>query len=467
MLPREFLRESAERLLREMPERFTGSGIEEFAELDRLRRETVTKLEEKRRRRNELTSVRGRPSPEGLAEMKALKEEIKELEGEEEKTSAGLAAVEARIPNVPHDSVPRGKDETANRVERTWGTPPSFSFEPRAHWDLGPALGILDFDRGAKLAGARFTVLTGAGARLSRALIAFMLDLHTREHGYTEVSPPVMANADSLFTAGQLPKFEEDLFRMREGYYLIPTAEVPLTNLHRDEILSPGALPIRYAAYTPCFRAEAGAAGRDTRGMIRQHQFDKIEIMTFASPDDSYEHLERLTGHAEEVLKRLRPSLPRRRRSRRATSGSAPRRRTTWKSGCRGRTPTGRSPPARTSRRSRRAAARSASAAPREKNPSSCTPSTARRWRSAARWSRSSKTSSARTARSRSRKRCAHTSAPLKYATKVSPLSRQDDPDRAARSSRPRRPSSSPARESSRDIALSPRERPGESRSSD
>ncbi|HEV8119099.1 MAG TPA: serine--tRNA ligase, partial [Thermoanaerobaculia bacterium] len=156
-----------------MPERFTGSGIEEFAELDRLRRETVTKLEEKRRRRNEVTSVRGRPSPEGLAEMKALKEEIRELEGQEEKTSAGLAAVEARIPNVPHDSVPRGKDETANRVERTWGTPPSFSFEPRAHWDLGPALGILDFDRGVKLAGARFTVLMGAGARLSRALIAF------------------------------------------------------------------------------------------------------------------------------------------------------------------------------------------------------------------------------------------------------------------------------------------------------
>src|SRR5512143_1458084 len=172
MLPREFLRENAERLLREMPERFSGSGVEEFAALDRRRRETVTRLEEKRRRRNELTSVRGRPSPEALAEMKALKEEIRALEQEEEKTSLDLSTVETRIPNVPHDSVPRGKDETANRVERTWGTPAAFPFEVKAHWDLGPALGILDFDRGAKLAGTRFTVLTGAGARLSRALTA-------------------------------------------------------------------------------------------------------------------------------------------------------------------------------------------------------------------------------------------------------------------------------------------------------
>jgi seryl-tRNA synthetase len=305
MLPREFLRENAERLLREMPERFSGSGIEEFVALDRRRRETVTRLEEKRRRRNEVTAVRGRPSPETLAEMKALKEEIRALEEEEERTNAELSAVETRIPNVPQDSVPRGKDETANRVERTWGSPPRFAFEPRAHWDLGPALGILDFDRGSRLAGARFTVLRGAGARLSRALIAFMLDLHTREHGYTEVFPPFLANSASLFAVGQLPKFEEDLFRTREGYYLIPTAEVPLTNLHREEILPAESLPIRYVAYTPCFRAEAGAAGRDTRGMIRQHQFEKVELMTFALPGESNEHLERLTGHAEEVLKRL------------------------------------------------------------------------------------------------------------------------------------------------------------------
>jgi seryl-tRNA synthetase len=305
MLPREFLRENAARLLGQMPERFAGSGIEQFEELDRLRRETITRLEEKRRRRNELTAGRGRPSPEALAEMKALKEEIRQLEQQEERTSLDLSAVETRIPNVPHESVPRGADETANRVERTWGEPPAFSFAPKAHWDLGPALGILDFDRGARLAGARFTVLTGAGARLSRALTAFMLDLHTRDHGYTEVLPPSLANSDSLFATGNLPKFEGDLFRTREGYYLIPTAEVPLTNMHRDEILPAEALPIRYVAHTPCFRAEAGAAGRDTRGMIRQHQFEKVEIMTFAHPRESYEYLERLTGHAEEVLKRL------------------------------------------------------------------------------------------------------------------------------------------------------------------
>lgn len=305
MLPREFLRENAARLAAEMPERFAGSGIERFAELDRQRRDTITRLEEKRRRRNELTSVRGKPSPEGLAEMKALKEEIRLLEQEDERHTQDLSTLETRIPNVPHDSVPRGKDETSNRLERTWGDPRTFSFPPQAHWDLGPALGILDFERGVKLAGARFTVLKGAGARLSRALAAFMLDLHTREHGYTEVFPPVLANRQSLLATGQLPKFEEDLFRTPEGYYLIPTAEVPLTNMHRDEILPGEALPIRYAAYTSCFRSEAGAAGRDTRGMIRQHQFEKVEIMVFARPEDSYAHLESLTGHAEEVLKRL------------------------------------------------------------------------------------------------------------------------------------------------------------------
>jgi seryl-tRNA synthetase len=274
-------------------------------ELDRLRRDTITRLEEKRRRRNALTSVRGKPSPEGLAEMKSLKEEIRLLEQEDEQHSLDLSVIETRIPNVPHDSVPRGKDESANRLERTWGEPRTFSFPPQAHWDLGPALGILDFERGAKLAGARFTVLKGAGARLSRALAAFMLDLHTREHGYTEILPPFLTNGDSLFGTGQLPKFEEDLFRTREGYYLIPTAEVPLTNLHRDEILPAEALPIRYAAYSSCFRSEAGAAGRDTRGMIRQHQFEKVEVMMFARPEDSYAHLESLTNHAEEVLKRL------------------------------------------------------------------------------------------------------------------------------------------------------------------
>ncbi len=305
MLSREFLREKAERLLSAYPERYAGSGLERFVDLDRRRREAVTRLEEKRRRRNELTAVRGKPSPAALAEMKTLKEEIRRMEEEAERDDTELLEVEKRIPNAPQESVPRGKDETGNRVERSWGEPRNFDFAPAPHWDLGPALGILDFERGVKLAGARFTVLKGAGARLTRALLNFMLDIHTREHGYTEIWPPSLANAESLFGTGQLPKLEEDLFRTREGFYLIPTGEVPLTNLHRDEILRAEDLPLRYTAYTPCFRAEAGAAGRDTRGMVRQHQFDKVEIVMFTKPEDSGTALETLTGHAEEVLKRL------------------------------------------------------------------------------------------------------------------------------------------------------------------
>jgi seryl-tRNA synthetase len=305
MLPRDFLRENAERLLAEFPERYSGSGLERFVELDRRRRETVTRLEQKRRRRNELSSVKGKPSPEVLAEVKALKEEIRQLEAEVAQDDAELSQVEQRIPNVPQAGVPRGGDERANRTERLWGEPPRLDFAALAHWDLGPSLGILDFERGAKLAGARFTVLMGAGARLSRALTAFLLDLHTRDHGYEEVLPPALANAESLFGTGQLPKFEEDLFQTREGYYLIPTGEVPLTNLHRDEILPGESLPLLYTACTPCFRAEAGAAGRDTRGMIRQHQFDKVELVTLTTPEDSSAALERLTGHAETALQRL------------------------------------------------------------------------------------------------------------------------------------------------------------------
>jgi seryl-tRNA synthetase len=305
MLPREFLRENAQRLAREMPERFAGTGLEQYDALDRERRAKVTLLEEKRRRRNELSALRGKPSPEQLAEMKTLKEEIHHLERATEEADGMLAAVEKSVPNVPHETVPRGADAAANRVERTWGTPRNFDFQPQAHWDLGPALEILDFERGAKLAGARFTVLKGAAARLSRALMNFCLDVHVREQGYTEIAPPALANADSLFGTGQLPKFEADLFRTREGYYLIPTAEVPLTNLHRDEILKGKELPILYTAGTPCFRSEAGAAGRDARGMIRQHQFDKVEILMVTRPEDSYAALKTLTANAEELLQRL------------------------------------------------------------------------------------------------------------------------------------------------------------------
>jgi seryl-tRNA synthetase len=305
MLPREFLREHAARLLEEMPERYAGSPLARWSELDRNRRDVVARLEEKRRRRNELTSGKGKPSAEALEEMKALKEEIRALEADAEKSDAELAEAEWMIPNAPQDTVPRGKDETQNRVERTWGEPPRFSFEPRAHWDLGPALGILDFEAGARLAGARFTVLRGDGARLARALQNFFLDLHTQESGYTEILPPVLVNRESLLGTGQLPKFEEDLFVTSAGYYLIPTAEVPLTNLHRDEILPDSALPIRYTGHTSCFRAEAGAAGRDTRGMIRNHQFEKVEIVQMVRPEDSNAALEELTGHAEKVLQRL------------------------------------------------------------------------------------------------------------------------------------------------------------------
>ena len=305
MLPREFLRENAQRLLEEMPERYGGSGLEEYAALDRERRSKVTLLEEKRRRRNELSALRGKPAPEALNEMKALKEEIRDLERTTEEADGMLLALEKAIPNVPQSDVPRGRDASANRVERTWGSPRAFDFTPQAHWDLGPALGVLDFARGAKLAGARFTVLTGAGARLSRALSNFFLDIHVREQGYTEMATPAMANADSLFGTGQLPKFEADLFQTRQGLYLIPTSEVTLTNLHRDEILKAAELPILYTAASPCFRSEAGAAGRDTRGMIRQHQFDKVEIVMFTRPEDSAAAHETLTGHAEEILRRL------------------------------------------------------------------------------------------------------------------------------------------------------------------
>ncbi len=305
MLPREYLRENADRLVSELPERFGDTGLERYAEIEQQRRDAVTKLEEKRRRRNELTAVRARPSPEVLAEMKALKEEIRELEERAEEADRMLASVEKLVPNVPHSSVPRGPDENANRVERTWGELPRFDFAPQPHWDLGPALGILDFERGVKIAGARFTVLQGAAARLSRALSSFFLDVHVEEQGYREVLPPFLANSDSLFGTGQLPKFEADLFQTREGYYLIPTAEVPVTNLHRDEILKAEELPLLYTAATPCFRSEAGAAGRDTRGMIRQHQFDKVEVVMFTRPEESYAALETLTAHAEDLLRRL------------------------------------------------------------------------------------------------------------------------------------------------------------------
>jgi seryl-tRNA synthetase len=245
-------------------------------------------------------------------ELKALSAEVKTLE---EQLAAVESEVEERllaIPNLPHESTPDGAGEADNPVRRVWGDKPSFDFTPKPHWEVGAELGILDFERASKLSGARFSVLVGQGARLERALIAFMLDLHTREHGYTEIYPPFLVRGEALRGTGQLPKFEQDLFKTfradpedKSPLYLIPTAEVPVTNFHADEILEGEKLPIAYSAYTPCFRSEAGSYGKDVRGLIRQHQFDKVELVRFCPPEQSQEQLELLTSHAEEVLKRL------------------------------------------------------------------------------------------------------------------------------------------------------------------
>jgi seryl-tRNA synthetase len=245
------------------------------------------------------------PADDAVAAMKQVGERIADCEGSLRTIEDSLSSIALRIPNLPHSSVPIGQGADQNLEVRRWGQPPLMA-AAKSHWEIGEHLGILDFDRAAKIAGARFAVLSGQGARLERALINFMLDLHTSKHGYREVLPPFMVNRPAMTGTGQLPKFEEDLFRLRdEDYFLIPTAEVPVTNLHREEILSESALPIRYTAYTPCFRREAGSYGKDTRGLIRLHQFNKVELVAFVHPAHSYEELERLTGHAEVVLQRL------------------------------------------------------------------------------------------------------------------------------------------------------------------
>lgn len=241
-----------------------------------------------------------------MAAMKAVGERIKTIEDELRNVEEALTDLNLRIPNLPHASVPIGKDASDNKETRRWGSPPALRIPAKSHWEIGETLGILDFDRAAKISGARFAVMTGAGARLERALINYMLDLHTTQHGYREVLPPFLVNRSSMTATGQLPKFEDDSFRLRdEDYFLIPTAEVPVTNLHRDEMLTESALPIRYTAYTPCFRREAGSYGKDTRGLIRLHQFNKVELVTFTLPEQSYEELERLTNHAEAILQGL------------------------------------------------------------------------------------------------------------------------------------------------------------------
>jgi seryl-tRNA synthetase len=290
-----------------------ATELDELATLETQRRRLLPELEGLKREQNatgdQVAQARrqGRDAS-GLQEASRQRaQRIKqlgiELDACEQRRNRGLLA----IPNLPHESVPEGRGSADNVEVRKHGTPREFAFTPQAHWDLGPALGIIDFERGTKIAGARFSVLTGAGARLERALTSFMLHLHTTEHGYTEVAPPYMANTASLTGTGNLPKFEADLFKIAGDWdlYLVPTAEVPLTNMHRGEILDGRQLPIRYTAYTPCFRSEAGSYGADVRGLIRQHQFDKVELMAFTTPDASYDELERLTGNAEEVLRRL------------------------------------------------------------------------------------------------------------------------------------------------------------------
>jgi seryl-tRNA synthetase len=312
MLDLKFIRSNLPKVKQMVVDRGYDLDIDRFSMLDRERREGLTALEELRHRRNrvseEIAAMKraGEDASAFIEEMKGVSSWIKEMEKD---LAAGLEDLEhmlLEIPNMPHESVPVGRGEEDNPVVRTYGEIRKMDFDPKPHWELGENLGILDFACAAKLAGARFALYRGMGARLERALINFMLDIHTREHGYLEVLPPFIVNSTTMTGTGQLPKFEEDLFKLRgTDYYLIPTAEVPVTNIHRDETLAGEDLPVRYVAYTPCFRSEAGSHGKDTRGLIRQHQFNKVELVKFTTPEASYDELESLTRDAEEILRRL------------------------------------------------------------------------------------------------------------------------------------------------------------------
>jgi seryl-tRNA synthetase len=287
-------------------------GLTALLELDAQRRELIVESDQLRQSKGETergmrTADRSAPEfAEFRDKMRAVAQEIKGVAEKQRVVEEQLEAIVLTIPNVPHESVQPGADETSNVVVNQWGTQPSFSFEPLPHWEVAGALGLLDFEAAAKITGARFAVYRGALARLERALISFMLDLHTTQHGYTEILPPFLVNPKSMQGTGQFPKFKDDAFILeRDDLVLIPTAEVPLTNLHRDEIIDEGSLPIRYTAYTPCFRREAGAYGRDTRGLIRQHQFQKVELVQFVEPEQSTAALDALTGHAESILQAL------------------------------------------------------------------------------------------------------------------------------------------------------------------
>jgi seryl-tRNA synthetase len=319
MLDVHFVRENFDLVREKVSTRnFDPAMLDNFTKLDGVRRSMIRERDELNAASNRLSKEVGALMREGKkdeaetkkAESRAVAEKVKGIEAKLDEMENEFRAILTSVPNLPHESVPVGADESANLEVRRWGTPRDFAaegFEPKDHVDLGVGLGILDQERATKMTGARFAVLSGLGAKLERALINFMLDLHTMEHGYRETLPPFIVNNDSLFGTGQLPKFEADLFKLQfeRDYYLVPTAEVPLTNLHRDEILNEKDLTLSYTAYTPCFRSEAGSYGRDTRGLIRQHQFDKVELVKFTKPEDSYEALEKLTRDAETVLQRL------------------------------------------------------------------------------------------------------------------------------------------------------------------
>jgi seryl-tRNA synthetase len=307
-----FFRNNLEQIRERLAARGYVLDLDAFETLDRERRQYLTESEQLKAERNKATAEIGKLRREGVdtsgrqEQVRAIGNRIAELDQQVSKVEGGFRDFLSRIPNLPHESVPVGKDERDNVEIRRWGNPPEFAFTPKAHWDLGPELGILDLERAAKVAGARFAFYFGLGARLERALINFMLDLHTREHGYQEVLPPFLINSASLYGTGQLPKFADDLFRC-EGHdlWLAPTAEVPVTNIFRDETLNGDALPISLCAYTPCFRSEAGSYGRDVRGIIRQHQFQKVELVKFTRPEQSYDEHEKLTRDAEDVLQHL------------------------------------------------------------------------------------------------------------------------------------------------------------------
>jgi len=312
MLDLGFVRNNLSLVREKMCDRGASGILADFETLDVERRKLLSEAEALKAQRNTVsneiaTLKKQKQDASGLiAQMKQVSANIQQLDEQAKAADEKLRDLLRRVPNVPHESVPVGRNAEDNKEVRRWGEPRKFDFEPKAHWDLGPALGILDFERAAKIAGARFAVYYGVGAKLERALAQFMLDLHTREHGYTEVFPPFMVNSDSLFGTGNLPKFSEDLFKL-EGtdYWLIPTAEVPVTNLYRDEVLEAENLPVKFCAWTACFRSEAGSYGKDTRGIIRQHQFQKVELVKFSLPDNSYDELESLTHNAEAILQRL------------------------------------------------------------------------------------------------------------------------------------------------------------------